>query len=403
MISSLLKLNLAWCDINIPSVKSANFTSLNSLDLINSTIPVWLSNLTGLMHLNLRSNSFHGKIPDYIGMFSSLSSIDFSSNSFETTMPDLLCNMSSLVRLDLSQNEFSGHVPACLGRLLLRLQHVYLDDNHLRGNIPKSLWQLSNLKSLGLSYNSLVGVLFDTHFTMLKDLNYLALSRNSLVLNFSSGWIPPFKLQIFCATSCHVGPCFPTWLQTQTNLQVLQISNSSIRDTLPDWFENILPNIYALDLSYNQIGGKLPQFHGHVPQTDGTLNPNLQGVYLSKNHFTGSIPVHLCKVPSILFLDLSHNEFSGGLPGCFSNLSSLDVIDIANNSITGVVSSSWGSLPNLRSLHLQNNRLEGDIPLSLQNLKTLTTMDLGNNLLTGTIPFWISEKLSNLKIFKSPV
>ncbi|KAD3640310.1 hypothetical protein R6Q59_003160 [Mikania micrantha] len=441
MISSLLTLNLAWSDINFPSVKSVNFTSLNSLDLslnhINSTIPVWLSNLTGLMHLSLHGNSFHGKIPDYIGMFSSLSSIDLSFNSFESTLPDLLCNLSSLVRLDLSKNMFSGHIPARLG-LLLRLQDLYLDNNQLSGKIPKSLWQLSNLKNLDLSYNSLVGVLFDTHFTMLKNLNYLVLSRNSLVLNFSSGWIPPFKLQIFFATSCHVGPHFPTWLQTQTNLQRLKISNSSIRDTIPEWFENILPNIHDLDLSYNQIGGKLPQFHGdignlvknrilkmnsnkfegslatfpsnvffldlsnnlltgRVPQTDGTLNPSLAVVYLSKNHFTGSIPVHLCKVPSIQFLDLSHNEFSGGLPGCFSNLSDLGVIDLANNGITGVVPSSWGSLQYLFSLHLQNNRLEGDIPLSLQNLKTLVTMDLGNNLFTGTIPFWIGEKLSNLR------
>ncbi|KAJ0725023.1 putative leucine-rich repeat domain superfamily [Helianthus annuus] len=81
MLPSLLTLNLVWFDIDIPSIKLVNFTSLNSLDLslndINSRVPVWLSNLTGqgLVHLNLHLNDFHA---DCIGMLSSLASIDIS-------------------------------------------------------------------------------------------------------------------------------------------------------------------------------------------------------------------------------------------------------------------------------------------------------------------------------------
>ncbi|KAJ0716454.1 putative non-specific serine/threonine protein kinase [Helianthus annuus] len=229
------------------------------------------------MHLNLYSNDFHGKIPDFLETFSALASFDLSSNSFNTSMPDLLCNLSSLVHLQLSRNIFSGLIPANLG-LLLRIEDF-------------------------------------------------------------------------------IGPHFPNWLQTHTNLQRLHLSNSSIRDTLPEWFENILSHIPELELSYNQISGKLPRFYGnssnqilkmnpdkfegslatfpsnvryldlsdelfsgHIPQTNGTMNPNLEVVNLSKNRFTRSVSVHLCKVPSIQVLDLSQNKFSGILPECLGNL-----------------------------------------------------------------------------------
>ncbi|KAD2804346.1 hypothetical protein E3N88_37723 [Mikania micrantha] len=409
MLPSLLTLNLADTGINIPSTQFVNFTSLNSIDLsdndINSTIPIWLSNLTGLMHLNLKFNKFHGKIPDFIGTFSTLASIDLSVNSFYTSMPDLLCNLSSLFHLDLSDNIFSG--------------------------------PLSKLKNLDLSRNSFVGVLSETHFTNLKNLIYLDLSSNWFALNFSSRWIPLFQLQVFRASSCsNIGPYFPNWLHTQTHLQQLDLSNSSIRGTLPEWFDSILSHILHLDLSNNQIGGKMPLFHfdtsvlttlkmnsnkfegtlaafpsnvnhldlsnnllsGELPQTGETMNLTLEVVNLSKNRFTGNIPVDLCRASYIQVLDLSQNKLFGRLPECLGNLSGLIAMDLSNNTIIGVVPSSLGSFTQLTTLHLHNNRLEGKLPLSLQNLTNLVTMDIGYNFLVGDIPFWSGERLLNLRI-----
>ncbi|KAD2804383.1 hypothetical protein E3N88_37760 [Mikania micrantha] len=487
MLPSLLTLNLASTCITIPSTQFVNFTSLNSLNLadngMNSTIPLWLSNLTSLMHLNLYWNSLHGKIPDFLGTFSTLASIDLSDNSFDTSMPDLLCNLSSLVRLDLSINNFYGSVPSNLGLLsrleylnlrynqlsgnipmvsnlvcldisgnmfsgpipaslglFSRLEDLSLYDNQFGGNIPSSLGQLSKLKNLDLSRNSLVGVLSETHFTNLKNLIHLDMSWNSLALNFSSRWTPPFQLQKFSASSCsNIGPYFPNWLHTQTHLQRLDLSNSSIRDTIPQWFESILSHILYLDLSNNQIGGKMPLFHfdtsnriwdstlkmnsnkfegslaafpsnvklldlsdnllsGEVPQTDGTMNLTLETVNLSKNRFTGNIPEDLCNLSNITVLDLSQNKLSGRLPECLGNLIYLEAMDLSNNTIIGVVPSSLGSFTQLLTLHLHNNRFEGNLPLSLQNLTSLVTMDIGYNFLMGDIPFWIGRNLINLRI-----
>ncbi|KAD2804475.1 hypothetical protein E3N88_37852 [Mikania micrantha] len=469
MLPSLLTLNLAESSLHMIyktlSIKSENLTSLNSLDLsmneINSTIPLWLSNLTSLMHLNLQDNSFHGKIPDFIGTLSALDSVDLSHNSFETLIPEPLCNLSSLAHLDLSYNKFYGSVPSNLGLLsrleyidlssnklsgpipsnhglFSRLEDLYLSDNQFNGIIPSSLGQLSKLKNLDLYSNSLVGVLSETHFTNLKNLIYLDVSLNWLALNFSSRWIPPFQLQVFSASSCNIGSYIPNWLHTQIHLHRLDLSNSSIKGTLPEWFEGILSHLLYLDLSNNQIGGKMPLFHfdnrkfymtflkmnsnkfegtlaafpsnvnlldlsdnllsGELPQNHRTMNLTLEVVNLSKNRFTGNIPVDLCNVPSIMVLDLSQNKLSGRLPECLGNLSSLQAMDLSNNNIIGVVPSSLGSLRELATLHLHNNRFEGNLPLSLQNMTMLVTMDIGYNFLVGDIPFWSGENLLKLKI-----
>nr|GEV33749.1 receptor-like protein EIX2 [Tanacetum cinerariifolium] len=469
MLPSLLTLNLAWCTIDIPSIRFVNFTSLNSLDLsynwINSTIPAWLSNLTDLMHLDIHDNYFHGQIPDFLGTLSALASIDLSYNSFDTSMPDLFWNLSSLVRLDLSFNTFQGAVPPIVKKLcklsvnlsqnrfvgdlqslmghisdcmlnslkdlnlgvnqfngsmpnklgaFKKLERLFLLEN---GNIPMSLGQLSSLETLDVSNNSLVGTLSEVHFIKLKNLTSLRFSSNSLSLNVSSQWIPPFQLQEFSASSCNVGPHFPNWLQTQSKLLTLDLSNSSIKDTIPDWFENISSHIYYLDLSNNQISGKLPRlqafsnlkwsggryvmvksnkFEGSV----ASFPSNVQVLDLSDNLLSGNVPqTNQTMNPDLRIVNLSKNRFTGSSS---SLLRELDIfasnIDLSINTITGFLPISLGSLTFLESLHLQNNSVEGSLPLSLQNLTSLVTMDLGNNLFFGSIPFWIGEKLSNLKI-----
>ncbi|KAI3734090.1 hypothetical protein L6452_13551 [Arctium lappa] len=140
--------------------------------------------------------------------------------------------------------------------------------------------------------------------------------------------------------SCHIRTPFP---ELASNTDTSQLSNSSIVDTIPKWFENFSSHIFYLDLSH-QIGGKLPGFHGY---------DNLTHAFRQ-------------------------------------------VINVTNNTITGCVPSSLGSLELLRSLHLQSNIFEGNLPATLQHLTRLVTMDLSNNLLTGSVPSWIGERLAKV-------
>ncbi|KAD2804403.1 hypothetical protein E3N88_37780 [Mikania micrantha] len=419
------------------------FNALASIDLsynsFKTLIPYLFCNLSStLVHLDLSNNMFYGPVPSNLGLLLRLEYLNLEYNHLSgniTSNLGLLWRLeylnlcynklsgnipmlNNLVRLDLSSNMFSGPLPSNLG-LFSRLEDLYLDDNQFTGNIPMSLGQLSKLKKLDLSRNSLAGVLYETHFTNLMNLIYLDLSLNWLALNFSSRWIPPFQLQLFYASSCIIGPYFPKWLHTQTHLQSLDLSNSSIRGTIPKWFLSILSHIIYLDLSKNEIGGKLPLFHFHTSDQvtyrilnmnsnkfEGSLAVFPSNVYLldlSNNLLSGGLPqttgtMNLTlEVSSITILDLSQNKLSGRLPDCLGNLIYLEAMDLSNNNITGLLPCSLGSLRYLRTLHLHNNRFEGNLPQSLKNLRRLFTMDIGYNFLVGDIPFWIGESLLNLR------
>nr|XP_043630883.1 receptor-like protein EIX2 isoform X1 [Erigeron canadensis] len=73
-----------------------------------------------------------------------------------------------------------------------------------------------------------------------------------------------------------MGPQFPNWLQTQTHLEDLDLSNSSIRDTIPEWFQNISSHLRILDLSDNEIHGNLPR----IIANNNTGNNGLCGLLL---------------------------------------------------------------------------------------------------------------------------
>ncbi|XP_028087311.1 LRR receptor-like serine/threonine-protein kinase ERECTA [Camellia sinensis] len=223
------------------------------------------------------------------------------------------------------------------------------------------------------------------------------------------------------------------------------MSNASISVVIPDWFESLYCGIIHLDLSNNQIKGKVTIFQkckysahdkqlllssnrfegplaplpsdvyvldlfnnlllGPITVSDDNATMSLSYLFLSNNNLTGVIPVSLCKAKDIRIIDFSNNQLSGKIPPCLGQLDQLEVPDLKNNSLYGEIPSSLGSLQFRNSLHMRNNKFYGKLPLSLQNLTQLFTIDLGpitvsddnatmslsylflsNNNLTGVIP-----------------
>ncbi|XP_028122715.1 receptor-like protein EIX2 [Camellia sinensis] len=187
------------------------------------------------------------------------------------------------------------------------------------------------------------------------------------------------------------------------------MSNASISVVIPDWFESLYCGIIHLDLSNNQIKGKVTIFQkckysAHDKQLllssnrfEGPLAPLPSDVYvldLFNNLLLGPITAK-----DINIIDFSNNQLSGKIPPCLGQLDQLSVLDLTNNSLYGEIPSSLGSLQFLTSLHLRNNKFHGKLPLSLQNLTQLFTIDLGENVLTDNIPPWIRYNLTNLRFF----
>ncbi|XP_071927443.1 receptor-like protein EIX2 [Coffea arabica] len=444
MLPSLTTLDLNSCGLfNHPHLSHVNFTSLASLDLrennfSNYTAPPWLCNLTGLHDLHLGYNNLYDPTHGLFDQMTSLVHLDLSLNRFDTSTLKSLCNASNLTYLDLSGNNFQGSIPSEIGQLS-KLTNLVLAFNKLNGTIPTNLWQLTKLQALDVGYNSLTGVLSEDHFAKLRELKSLRLTGNSLALNVSSSWVPPFQLHEIRMGFIIVGPRFPAWLRTQKEVEELDMRNASISDAIPSWFRVLCRNITSVDLSSNSLTGNPLEFKqhrpsryrsrriflssnkfdgslkslpldisdldlshnfltGHIPQLEvgQTVVPGMRSLLLNDNRFTGTIPKNLCKWEYLYILDLSNNLLSGRVPLCLGNLRDLKLLKLANNSLSGQIPSSLGNLWQLSSLHLNGNKLVGKLPASMQHLGNLEALDLGDNGLKDIIPTWIGERLSNL-------
>ncbi|XP_058082433.1 receptor-like protein EIX2 [Magnolia sinica] len=311
--------------------------------------------------------------------------------------------------------EIFGPLPRFLERSL-SLRELRLSKNKFNGSLPENIGQLSELVNLDVSSNSLQGVVTEAHFANLPRLEELRISSNSLILNVSSDWVPPFRLKIIRMGSCRVGPLFPAWLQTQIDFHVLDFSNGGISDRMPTWFWNLSSEITYLDLSHNVIFGNIlnsfnygglssvtlfdlsnNSFSGHIFPSIGDMMPSLNYLSLSGNQIEGGIPLSVCKMKYLSVLDVSGNRLSSQIPGCWHDSMIIFVINLSNNNLSGDIPSSMGSLFFLDSLQLRNNSLSGELPSSLKNCKNLVLLDLGLNQLIGNIPVWIGESLTSLR------
>jgi Leucine-rich repeat (LRR) protein len=442
-LTSLVTLDLQYTEIKVSllGVAVQNMSSLRNLHLSGNnfsyTIPKWLYNMTTLERLYLPENNIQGVLPQAFGCLSQLMLLDLSYNRLEGKIPRFLGNLCNLQHLDLSrnnlggglydllgnssscttknleilkliENRLSGTLPDQLGKHK-KLSVLSLDSNMLSGPIPVSLGFLSNLEVLTMSSNFLEGFIFEEHFSNLTKLRNLYASGNSLTLQVSTNWVPPFQLQTLAVGSWELGPRFPTWLQSQKDLRELDFSNASISDVIPSWFWSICSQFSWMDLSQNQIRGSIPSLSCGEQTYLGSNNfsgplPNVSSgityLDLSNNSFNGSLSPLICeqkdKMRNLIFLDLSKNLLYGELPNCWMNYSELLLLNLGSNKLTGNIPSSLGSLSELQFLSLNKNNLSGELPSSLQKCEYLMIVDLSENHLSGGLSIWLGNSSSRL-------
>ncbi|XP_031479107.1 receptor-like protein 48 [Nymphaea colorata] len=244
----LIDLNSNILTGTIPKSIASNITSLKSLNLGNNKLedafPGWLSQLTKLKVLVLRSNRLYGPIftiANSLQAFPALKIFDISSNHFSGTLPhelfeglkammqngseDIyvdndvfsavyvfhLFNVSTYFLLqgeieqtikgndrpitsikgpmnivDMSNNNFTGEIPEEIGRLKY-LHGLNVSNNHLKGLIPNSFDNLLQLEWLDTSHNQLSGPIPEG----LADLTFLSILN--LSYNDLQGRIPQGK------------------------------------------------------------------------------------------------------------------------------------------------------------------------------------------------------------------
>ncbi|KAL7241626.1 hypothetical protein ACSBR1_014262 [Camellia fascicularis] len=253
-----------------------NLTRLRTLDLsLNSfqgTIPSEIVNLISLEYLYMYSNgNFEGQILRYLGNLCKLKFLDLSKNHFNGTIDDFLngfldCPNNSLVSLDLSgifenlqlhlsSNSFWGSIPTSIGNMS-SLQYFDLRFNNVNGTIPESFGKLSKLVQLDIQENPWEGVIIEVHLmnlTILEDIIIAPKTKTSL----KTVWLAP------------------------NFLTAITLKNVGIVENLPEeWLSKISAQLTYLDLSNNQIEGKLPK---------KLESPILGFIDLSYNRFEGSL------------------------------------------------------------------------------------------------------------------
>ncbi|KAH0780488.1 hypothetical protein KY290_000086 [Solanum tuberosum] len=307
-----------------------------------------------------------------------------------------------------------------------------------------SLFQLSNLKRLNLSYNDFTGSLISPKFGEFSSLTHLDLSNSSF-----TGLIP---LEISHLSKLHIlritiggryelslGPHnFELLLKNLTQLRELKLDSVNISSTIPLNFSSYLT---VLRLPRTQLRGVLPERVFHLsnleflhlshntqltvrfPTTKWNSSASLMKLHLRGVNITGRIPESFSHLTSLVDLDMSNSNLSGPIPKPLWNLTHTESLFLGHNHLEGQIS-QFLIFEKLKELSLRNNnfddRLEflsfnrswtqlewldfssnsltGPIPSNVSGLQNLQILYLSSNNLNGTIPSWIFSLPSLTKL-----
>eukprot|EP00542_Grammatophora_oceanica_P017535 CAMPEP_0194031844 /NCGR_PEP_ID=MMETSP0009_2-20130614/4916_1 /TAXON_ID=210454 /ORGANISM="Grammatophora oceanica, Strain CCMP 410" /LENGTH=756 /DNA_ID=CAMNT_0038672091 /DNA_START=101 /DNA_END=2371 /DNA_ORIENTATION=- len=316
--------------------------------------------------------------------------LSFPNHAVVSTIPPELCMVSNLKSVD------------------LRL-------NHMLGSLPPDMTKCSKLESLHLEYNELMFDLHDQtglflHATSLRELN---LAHNSIQGSFPTEVGRLGLLQRLVMNNNVVTGSLPDQFWNLTMLRNLQLQHNVLTGSLSPSISRLSNYLVELDLGDNELQGSIPRelaflelgqldlydniFISTIPRALGAID-SLYSLDLSGNELTGTIPEDLTLLPNIhLWFSIGNNMLTGTLPTGFGRFTKLyDTFDVMGNYLTGTIPSFLGNLISLRmAFQLGSNRFDGSIPSELGRLSTVTAFSIGNNpSLSGLIP----SELGNLLV-----
>ncbi|XP_078170515.1 polygalacturonase inhibitor 2-like [Carex rostrata] len=195
------------------------------------------------------------------------------------------------------------------------------------------------------------------------DINANEVPQNSFITCTSTGRVRTLQFENLAITTS-----FPDAICSLTEIDFLQISN------IPGFYGSIpscitkLSNLRTLNIFDTSLSGPVPSFYNHT---------NMIGIYLARNHLSGTIPPSLSTLPNLAYLELPSNYLTGTIPPGIFHRSS-HTLDLSNNSLTGEIPKCYG-LVDFWIILLANNRLSGDASVLFGKDKMTGKIDLANN------------------------
>jgi LRR receptor-like serine/threonine-protein kinase FLS2 len=375
----------------VPGAIPREIGNLQNLELFNiggnnltGPIPFEIFNISTIREIAMSFNNLLGHLPSNVGSFlPNLQHLLLGGNKLSGTIPSSISNASKLIDLDLSANSFSGLIPKSLGnlRLLERLNlernNLTIDSSTTELNIFSSLSNLAHLSILVLSNNPLKDILPNSIGNLSSSLQKLYIESCNI-----NGIIPrdignlSNLVTLALGNNELVGP-IPTTVGRLHKLQALGLVNNRLEGPIPYELCH-LESLYEMIFGGNELSGPIPACLNNLT--------SLRHIHLESNQLTSMIPLSLWSLTYILEVFLSSNSLSGPLPLEIGNMKVLRVLELSRNQLSGHIPETIGSLKDLANLSLANNQLEGPIPESFGKLVSLEFLDLSNNKLSGEIP-----------------
>ncbi|XP_073138152.1 uncharacterized protein [Henckelia pumila] len=159
------------------------------------------------------------------------------------------------------------------------------------------------------------------------------------------------------------------------SLQYFSISTSEFLPLLCK-----IDTLVSLDVSNNQLSS--------IPDGFFTLCGGIRGLKslnFSGNKLAGNLPA-FNGFKMVELLDCSCNSFNGEIGTQLEEMDSLRSLNLSRNMFEGSVPTSLGKLNLLQELQLSFNNLSGEIPAQLTKYSSLKLIDVRNNKLSGSIP-----------------
>ncbi|EEC67760.1 hypothetical protein OsI_35288 [Oryza sativa Indica Group] len=316
--------------------------------------------------------------------------MSWNDSNYFCSWEGVLCRVKTphrVISLNLTNRGLVGQISPALGNMTF-LKFLSLSTNSFTGEIHLSLGHLHRLETLDLSNNTLQGDIPD--FTNCSNLKSLWLSRNHLVGQFNSNFPP--RLQDLILASNNITGTIPSSLANITSLQWLSITDNNINGNIPHEFAGF-PMLQILYADGNKLAGRFPR---------AILNiSTIVGLAFSSNYLNGEIPSNLFdSLPEMQWFEVDYNFFQGGIPSSLANASKLKVFDISRNNFTGVIPCSIGKLTKVYWLNLEKNQLHArnkqdwEFMSCLANCTGLTDFSVSDNCLEGHVP----SSLGNLSV-----
>uniref|UniRef100_A0A3Q7EBK8 Leucine-rich repeat-containing N-terminal plant-type domain-containing protein n=1 Tax=Solanum lycopersicum TaxID=4081 RepID=A0A3Q7EBK8_SOLLC len=195
-----------------------------------------------------------------------------------------------------------------------------------------SLFQLSNLKRLDLSYNDFTGSLISPKFGKFSSLRHLDLSHSSFM-----GVIP--------SEISHLSKLY---------VLLLDLGSNNLEGTIPQCVVERNEYLSDLDLSNNRLSGTI--------NTTFSVGNTFRVINLHGNKLTGKVPRSLINCEYLTLLDLGNNMLNDTFPNWLGYLPDLKILSLRSNKLHGPIKSSGNTnlFMGLEILDQSSNGFKGE-------------------------------------------